>query len=867
MSAVEKSQFSDILPNVWKPNSYIGNEIHVIVKDPDKAKLSFLLAFPDLYELGMSFYGIQILYQILNEYPEVLVERVYAPRDDFESELRKKGVPLCSLENRLALHRFDIVGFSLQTELNYTNILNMLELGGIPLRSGERDDRYPLIIAGGPCTVNPHPMSDFIDAFLIGDGESAVRELVDLALQAGGVHPRDRFLKELNGVPGFYVPSFDSPEAGTYRLDARAMKPDEIHSRRIVNRLESDFLNGYTMEKPLLPLVSVIHDRLSVEVMRGCPHGCRFCQAGFISRPYREAHPEEVLKKVREGIDSTGWEEISLLSLSTTDYSCLPDLLPLLNRFLHRQRVSIALPSQRVDGFSPEQCETITQTRKTGITFAPEAGSERLRRILNKEFSNEQLFQALETAFQKGWRVVKLYFMYGLPFETEQDLREIGSVVREARRLCYRYRGKRINLTVSPFVPKPHTPFQWERTCPAEELREKRAILDRELAGRSIHSKVRDISITQIESILTRGDGKLGGMIEKAWRRGCRFDNWKDYFRYEKWKDAIEEEGIDTSLYLSVSPAETLFPWDNIDLGVRKEYLWQEKERAAQDILTAPCGADGCRRCGRCSDRVNPVVFTREHIALSSTAGGITSDEEITYGRRKRKLHEDRRSNFLRFRISYAKGEGLKYISHLDTVRLLSRTIRAADIPVVYSEGYNPHPRLSFGPPLPLGISSEVELFDIQTKPVSPTLVRSKLRACLPSHLELKSIRKISRNECSLVDWINSASYRIEFPDFTGDVNLLERRIGEILSSDRIPLKKGTDRASEEADIRPWIYRLELEKQNDVPLIHLLLRIGSGGNVSPFQILGILFPGSLPPRYTIIRTGLYHKEEDRLTCP
>jgi radical SAM family uncharacterized protein len=588
----------NILYQVTKPARYTGGEWNSIVKDWDKTNIKIVLSYPDLYELGMSNMALPILYELFNSQPDVLAERVFAPWVDMEAVLRARGIPLASLESKRPLKDFDIIGFSLGYELTYTNVLNMLHLAQIPVLAMERDDSYPIVIAGGTCALNPEPMTDFIDFFIIGDGEEVSLELLDCFRDwKGKAAPKKQLLKQVATIPGIYVPSL-------YRVDYHAdglfksitpILPSAKPSikRRIVSKLPPP------VTKPIVPYIEVVHDRGAVEIQRGCSRGCRFCQAGMIYRPVRERPQEEILQAVGEIITNCGYNEVSLVSLCTNDY---PDIDKLVANLIHHYKdLTLSLPSLRTDSSSVRLVDSLPSRRKTGLTFAPEAGSERLRRTINKYVPEDEILETAAAAFNKGWSSLKLYFMLGLPTETMDDVREIGQLVDKIGSLGRKAKGKRpqIRVSVSTFVPKPHTPFQWVAQASQTELEAKHELLKLGLRRTGRRLSWTDPKVSQLEAVLSRGDRRLGKVIYRAWQLGSTFDAWDEHFNYENWLRAFDEARLEPSFYAQRErPLDELLPWAHIDAGVTTAFLKQEYQRILDGRETPDCRNKACNACG-----------------------------------------------------------------------------------------------------------------------------------------------------------------------------------------------------------------------------------------------------------------------------
>lgn len=584
---VERMLFSDLtLLSVERPGRYLGKERNIIVKPDEEIRYTVALAFPDVYEVGMSHVGLRILYGLLNAIPGVQAERVFVPWPDMGRKLKELGIPLFSLERKKPVASFDLLGVSLQHELSYTSVLYLLDLSGIPLYQCDRDERFPIVLGGGPCAVNPEPLAPFFDAFFIGEAEDVLVDMVHLLMGMKGAK-REDVLSALARFPGVYVPSI------AQRTPIQ---------RQVVKDLERAFFPRRT----IVPYVSIVHDRVAVEIARGCTRGCRFCQAGIIYRPKRERSPQEVIDIALELLATSGYEEISLLSLSSTDYSHIEELVERLSSLLEPYRVNVSLPSLRMDTFSVEIAKSLKRVRKSTLTFAPEAGTERLRNIINKNLRDDEVLAAAENAFSSSWREIKLYFMIGLPFETEEDIRGIAQTVKEILAVGRSLKKDvGVHLSIAAFVPKPHTPFQWVPQDRKEHLQFKIDLL-KELF-RPVRSSVRyhwsSFEMSQIEALLARGDRRLSGVLERVYRKGGMLEGWQEHFLFQRWEEALEEEGVDLALYLYRERSfDEELPWDCISCGVSKTFLWEEYERARHGVLSPPClPKTGCTRCGVCA--------------------------------------------------------------------------------------------------------------------------------------------------------------------------------------------------------------------------------------------------------------------------
>ncbi len=606
MIRVLDEQIERILPKVSKPTRYMGNELNIVKKDLEEVKLKFALAFPDVYEVAMSHLGIKILYHLLNKREDVAAERVYAPWTDMEEKMRENDLPLFSLENRAAIADFDILGFTLQYEMSYTNVLNMMDLAGVPLRSRDRGEDDPLVIVGGPCAFNPEPLADFVDVVLLGEAEAALGEVVDCFLEwKESIGSKGELLKSLAKIEGIYIPSLYrieyNQQGEVIEFNAQDQAP-EVLTKRVVDNLDKvDY-----PEKIILPYMDIVHDRVTLEVARGCTRGCRFCQAGMIYRPVRERSHGKIKELARKLLNNTGYEELSLSSLSTSDYSKIEDLArDLLDEFKD-DRVSIALPSTRVDSFSIELAKELQEIRKTGLTFAPEAGTQRLRDVINKGINEDDLINSVTAAFKSGWRRVKLYFMMGLPTETMEDMqgivdlaKKVAAIGDEIRLNSNNKRRVKVGVSVSTFVPKSHTPFQWSKFNTLDEIEAKQNYLRSNLRGKDISFNWNDPELSIMESVIARGDRRLADVMERAWQKGAKFDGWNEHFKYELWQDAFKELGDDLEeyAYRDLSLGARL-AWDHLQVGVNKEYLKREYQKALDVELTPDCRFESCSGCG-----------------------------------------------------------------------------------------------------------------------------------------------------------------------------------------------------------------------------------------------------------------------------
>jgi radical SAM family uncharacterized protein/radical SAM-linked protein len=749
------------LLSLHKPSRYLNHEVNSIHKE---APVKVGLAFPDIYEIGMSHLGLRILYNIINNIPFASAERIFSPWVDLETEMKTNGLFLSSLESNRPLKDFDIIGFSLQYELSYTTVLNMLHLGGIPIKTEERyssssRNPYPLVIAGGPCTVNPVPMSPFIDAFLIGDGEEAIREILDVFYdwKTGGDNNKESLLKALSLIEGIYVPLFQ-------HFKDHALSPVK---RRYIKSLD----DAPYPDKPIVPYTSIIHDRVNIEVSRGCSMGCRFCQAGMIYRPVRERSPAKVLNIAEKSLKNTGYEEASFTSLSAGDYSCLLQIVSGFNKRFSEDRIALSLPSLRVTSINRDLLKEISSVRKTGFTIAPEAGTERLRKVINKDFSDEDYELAIKTLFAEGWLNLKLYFMIGLPTETEEDIYAITKMAAMALKTAKQFTKRFVNISigVSPFIPKAHTPFQWYGQIPFDELAGKKKYIKDMLIKKGFHVKGHDIEMSLLEAAFSRGDERSSLLIEKAWSLGCRLDGWSEVFDFGKWKTAMQLTGIDAAdLATKTFGFADRLPWEQIDIGVTKDYLWKEYQKALSEEFTTDC-RNVCHNCGLECHKETEKGRKEEREE-------ITTPEELKISPGRTLTYAPRFKPVL-IRVEFSKNGRLRYLSHLELVVMLQRAIRRAGFPLEYSKGFHPFPKISFGPPLGVGVAGLHEYFDMEiTPPFDLALKTRELNALLPEGVYIKDMSFVPAKAESLNSFIKRYEYEIKGGDLSHAYTFLSEK-------------------------------------------------------------------------------------------
>ncbi|UCE43295.1 MAG: TIGR03960 family B12-binding radical SAM protein [Candidatus Aminicenantes bacterium] len=751
---IEWNDLEDILQKVEKPGRYLGGEWNSVKKKPDCVDVKVALAFPDVYEVGMSYLGQKILYQILNSHPRILAERVFAPWWDLERELRAKRIPLFSLENRIPLERFDIIGFSLLYELNYTNVLNMLDLGRIPLFSDRRSLEHPLVISGGPAVFNPEPVADYCDLFVIGDGEEVFLEVIQsyMALKEKTEHKAD-ILGELAKIKGVYVPSlYESYQPKNTHL--LAVKPKHNMPAKIKKKILVPFQKAPFPEEIIVPHIQVIFDRIAWEVARGCPQKCRFCQALSIYFPPRVKSPSSVIKGILNSLRSTGYDSVSLASLSVSDYPYLEAIIRSLMEELEKQNVSLSLSSLRPKGLTSDVVANIVRVRKTGFTLVPEAGTERLRNVINKCLKNDEIEAAAENAFSKGWKRLKLYFMIGLPSETDEDLMGIVRTVKEVRRIGKKLlkRSPLINLSISSFIPKPHTPFQWLRMEKKDVLHEKfRFVLAHLKEYPSIRLKRDSLDRSVLECVFSRGDRRLNPVLHNAWKCGARFDSWDDVFKFSIWEKAFESENLDYREYLSELDKGSILPWDHIDTGLTKNHLLEELELALDGKSSPPCSERECAACQGCSFiKLNQERFDENVIEVDADSPPL--------GKRTDEVQ--------RYRASFRKINQARYLSHMDLNNIIQQGFRRAGILVSYSQGFHPKMLISHPPALPLGMEGKAEWVEFKSPfAFSEEEFISRINPYLVEGVEFIGLSRLDKTESPMNRKTKAFVYSVDLGD------------------------------------------------------------------------------------------------------
>lgn len=909
--------YAAFLSKVRKPAQYLGGEEGERRKDWDKAEARVCLAFPDLYEIGMSHLGFKILYGLLNDHPSFLAERAYAVWPDMEEEMRRAGAPLVSLESARPLRDFDIVGFSLQYELTYTNILQMLDLSGISLRADERSEDDPIVVAGGPCATHPEAIAPFIDAFLIGDGEVKALEMAALAAKRRrGELSREGLLRALAKAGGFYVPAFYEREldeaTGFYVI--KGPKPDFPEAPFPVERhFVEDLAEHPFPEDGPVALATTIFDRVSVEIARGCTEGCRFCQAGMIYRPVRERPPEDILQLIERSVEHGGYDEASLTSLSTADYSAITPLVRRLIEKFDGKRVDLSVSSLRAYGLSESVLDDMATQRAKGLTFAPEAGTQRMRDVVNKNITEEQLMETAERVFSRGWERMKLYFMIGLPTEEDEDILGIALTGARTQAIGHRIQNSRrakVSVSVSTHVPKPHTPFQWCRMDSHEEVIRKQALLREAGREHRVSIKMHDPRSSFIEGVIARGDAKVADAIEWAFREGARFDGWDEQLKLDLWNAAFEHAGVKSEEALATLPIDGRLPWDHIDVGLEPGFLAREYRRAVKNRLSPPCGKPKgafvhptnieeseankkkliCYHCGIACDMEQ---MREERLVHLRTLGAekplerreaLPRDDRGLVDRRPM-LHQDQ-GRAVRVRIGFRKLGKMSYHGHLDLVRLFPRLFRRIGLPVYYSEGYNPKPQMSFTPALPLGAAGLAELLDI--KLIEDALTPEKLDSFVDElnaigvpGLEFFGARLLTKGDRALAHILNEARLVAAVPrhsliesDITEDT--LQETIDARLASGPLFVYRENRGIKRKIDARETLVSVSVGEGADaireagivgdlIP-IELLVRVDSDkGKARPNELLEALLGSTFESR--LIRAALYQRVGNELISP
>uniref|UniRef100_A0A7C3NH25 TIGR03960 family B12-binding radical SAM protein n=1 Tax=candidate division WOR-3 bacterium TaxID=2052148 RepID=A0A7C3NH25_UNCW3 len=782
-----------LLRKVKNPLQYIGNEFNVIKKDGEN-KIRVLLSFPDLYSIGMSSYGHLLNYHYFNSYDDVYAERVYAVENDMEEFLRKDQIPLLSLETGTPLKEFDLVGFTVEYELTFTNILQILELGRIPLFSKDRDENSPIVIAGGTVTYNPLPIKDFIDVFFIGESEGMVEDIVLIMRKLKwGEITRYQALQLFDQLDYTYIPQLSGK------------------NKDVFQKVDENFFERKSIQKPLVPIARTVYERDVVEISRGCTRGCRFCQAGYIYRPLREKKKEIVVSDCTEIVKNTGYDEVTLLSLSATDYRELFPLLKSLNKNLSKNKISISLPSLRIGEIKSDLLTEISDIRKSGLTIAVETGSERLKKVINKNISTEEIFETIERGKKLGWKHVKLYFMVGLPYEDESDLDETVKLLNELGR---RFKDIVLNVSFSPFVARPFTPFQWVKQDDIDTTKRKIERIVDGVKSKNVSITYRDPDISFLEGVFARGDEKLNNLVFNAYKKGCRLDEWSEFFDFKKWEEVAKDLGIELKDYLRERAIDEPLPWDFINCKVSKSYLEKEFLASQKEIFTEDCRRDSCTGCSACKGDIAGELIKNNVEQFSSVNDFV---------RRKQKKLINPLIKKTKILLLYSVDQNLQYLSHLTMINILNTGFRRSKLPFIYTQGFNPRIKMNLGFPKPVFVYSQMEMVEVYLEGLFVQNILDTLNSSFPEGIRFFYAKELLSEKDSIISRVNRAKMVFEFDVGKGNVECIKN----FLDSEKFTVVRNINQKEEEVDIRKYVDIIEVGKG----YVKVVLILGKDGNI------------------------------------